>query len=79
MTCNQMKQSVTLIKLQISLGLKIVGNIWDNVSTQLDKSPEFHISACFVFLPYSPGVILYSVLAYGEDYGVDDVCVNNVN
>lgn len=33
----QVKCTVTLKKLRISLGLNVVGNIWDYVLTQLNK------------------------------------------
>lgn len=32
-----MKRTVTFYKTQISLGINIVGNIYDNVSTQINK------------------------------------------
>ncbi len=35
---NKMKHIVTLKKLQISLGVNTVGNIWEHVSTQLNKA-----------------------------------------
>ena len=37
-TRNQRKRTVTLIELQICLGLKLVGNICDNVSTQFNNT-----------------------------------------
>ena len=36
LTGDQMKRPVSEIKFEISLGLKIVGNIWDSVSTQIN-------------------------------------------
>lgn len=35
---NQRKHTVTLIELQKCLGLKLVGNICDNVSTQFNNT-----------------------------------------
>lgn len=33
----QVKLTITLITSQISPGLSIVGNIWDNLSSQLNR------------------------------------------
>ena len=38
------QRAVTLDKLQISLGLTVVGNIWDTVSTQLNKIHNIGLS-----------------------------------
>lgn len=53
-----MELTISLNKIQISLGLNIVGNIWENVSTQLNK---IHNKGLVVFRHYQEEM-LHTVL-----------------
>ena len=47
-----MKHTITLNEMNDFFGLNIVGNIWDNVSTSLNKICNQGLVVCFIFLKY---------------------------